>query len=430
MSVYVIREHSRLPDELHPEVRKDQQQSKRLFDWEEHPYDGGSPSYRANFHIGAEWFDENNALVVLPKKGLENLDWATMLMRCFDAEAGSEDGLGEIYKIDFSQPRIKTDAHRGLLTPLLVAHFLNSVRKVIDKGLKQGPIVLEENLRKVRGRIIFVKNLRHNLLVGRDDRVYCRFVEHSTNIFENRLLKTALIFCERICKRMVLHGSHGAYEFVNCLNKCMAAFSDVDGNVDRRALLTTKRSKLFREYDEATRLAKMILRRFEYNIDEASKEESDVPPFEIDMSLLYEHYVLALLRKAYGGKIKYQARVRTGYPDFLYADDSCPQILDTKYKPRYENGSMCLDDIRQLAGYARDRTVLTKLNVPKERQSTSVIPCVVIYPGEEGDVYVSDADINPALPPSKQMSARDVNGIVEYYLLKIDLPIIQHNNGK
>ena len=38
--------------------------------------------------------------------------------------------------------------------------------------------------------------------------------------------------------------------------------------------------------------------------------------FWIDMSLLYEHYVLGALRKAYGPKILYQANVTTGKLDF------------------------------------------------------------------------------------------------------------------
>ena len=35
------------------------------------------------------------------------------------------------------------------------------------------------------------------------------------------------------------------------------------------------------------------------------------------MSLLYGHYVLGLLKKAYGDSIKYQVSGYTGCPDFL-----------------------------------------------------------------------------------------------------------------
>ena len=121
------------------------------------------------------------------------------------------------------------------------------------------------------------------------------------------------------------------------LNGCLAAFTEVDDRVELWEVRRCKRNKLYREYEEAVKLAKMILRRYDNSIDRASAEEHALPAFWIDMSLLYEHYVLGALRKAYGPKILYQANVTTGKPDFLYVDEARPLILDTKYKPRYRN---------------------------------------------------------------------------------------------
>ena len=144
------------------------------------------------------------------------------------------------------------------------------------------------------------------------------------------------------------------------LNGCLAAFAEVDDRVELWEVRRCKRNKLYREYEEAVKLAKMILRRYDNSIDRASAEEHAIPAFWIDMSLLYEHYVLGALRKAYGPKILYQANVTTGKPDFLYVDGERPLILDTKYKPRYGAGTFDVEDIRQLAGYARDRKALKK----------------------------------------------------------------------
>ena len=105
------------------------------------------------------------------------------------------------------------------------------------------------------------------------------------------------------------------------LNGCLAAFAEVDDRVELWEVRRCKRNKLYREYEEAVKLAKMILRRYDNSIDRASAEEHAIPAFWIDMSLLYEHYVLGALRKAYGSKIVYQANVTTGKPDFLYADE-------------------------------------------------------------------------------------------------------------
>ena len=141
------------------------------------------------------------------------------------------------------------------------------------------------------------------------------------------------------------------------------------------------------------------------------------------MSLLYEHYVLGALRKAYGPKILYQAKAATGYPDFLFKDTSQPMILDTKYKLRYDGaGKPCTDDIRQLAGYARDRCVLRKLGVvEKEAQDASIIPCVIIYPGVEGELS-REGPIEGAKTPKEQ--AREADGLVGFHFMRVALPRI------
>ena len=169
------------------------------------------------------------------------------------------------------------------------------------------------------------------------------------------------------------------------LNGCLAAFTEVDDRVELWEVRRCKRNKLYREYEEAVKLAKMILRRYDNSIDRASAEEHAIPAFWIDMSLLYEHYVLGALRKAYGPKILYQENVATGKPDFLYVDEECLLILDTKYKPRYGAGTLDVDDIRQIAGYARDRKVLKRLGIQEaEGQDLAVVPCVIIYPAIRG----------------------------------------------
>ena len=61
-------------------------------------------------------------------------------------------------------------------------------------------------------------------------------------------------------------------------------------------------------YEAAIKVAKLILRHFDYSIDKASDETQEVRPFCIDMPRLYEMYVLSLLRKAYGDQIQFQVK--------------------------------------------------------------------------------------------------------------------------
>mgnify|MGYP000317343951 CR=1 FL=1 len=65
---------------------------------------------------------------------------------------------------------------------------------------------------------------------------------------------------------------------------------------------------MFNEYSEAVRLAKLILRRYDFSISKTSTEDDNILPFTLDMSLLYEHYVYGLLHDAYGDKVLYQVK--------------------------------------------------------------------------------------------------------------------------
>ena len=142
-----------------------------------------------------------------------------------------------------------------------------------------------------------------------------------------------------------------------------------------------KHHKIFKEYDDAIKLAQMILHRYDYSITNiTTAEEEYCPVFWIDMAMLYEHYVLGLLREAYGSKIHYQVHGHTGYPDFICYS---PQVvMDTKYIPRFEYGNLDTYIVRQLSGYSRDKWVF-----PTKPESN--IPCVVIYPveGEEENPF-------------------------------------------
>lgn len=115
-----------------------------------------------------------------------------------------------------------------------------------------------------------------------------------------------------------------------------------------------------------------------------------------------------------------------GKPDFLYVDAECPLILDTKYKPRYGAGMFDNEDIRQLAGYARDRKVLKRLGIPKtEEQDSAVVPCVIIYP-ETRDVDVKfDGSHSPI--DQVRLEVAPIGEFVGFYRMGFSLPVLKFN---
>lgn len=168
-----IQEHERLNVE-----QCDRYEKLTLVRWDK-PTECDPWGYYASYVIGAEWIDNEEALVVTAKKGMENIDFLTMFMTCFTTDLSVE-SFAKIYNIDCEAPAIYAPSLKGVLSPLIVLHFLGVVSRI--KSLKKDYVHYSENLKKVRGHIKVMKNERKNIVAKRFDRVYCDYEEYTADI--------------------------------------------------------------------------------------------------------------------------------------------------------------------------------------------------------------------------------------------------------
>ena len=75
MEVHRIQEHDRLPECFRPDCWMEAFSDKHLFKWMVSS-EGRRGEYSAYYRIGAEWVDDERALVVAPKAGMEEIDWS------------------------------------------------------------------------------------------------------------------------------------------------------------------------------------------------------------------------------------------------------------------------------------------------------------------------------------------------------------------
>ena len=414
MKSILIQEHERLCIE-----QNDMYDNLSLVRWDK-PMEHDPWGYYASYIIGAEWIDDKEALVVTTKRGMEEIDFLTMFMTCFSSDVSVE-SFAEIYNIDCEAPVIHAPSLKGVLSPLIVLHFLGIVSRI--KSLKKGYVHYSENLKKVKGHIQVMKNERKNIASKRFDRVFCDFDEYTVDIPENRLIKKALLFSSQILRIITENHSIGN-RCKMMLSKSLALFENVSAEVQIKEVSLIKGHKLFSEYNEAVRLAKLILRRYDYSISKTSSLDENVPPFTLNMSLLYEHYVYGLLNEAYGNKISYQFKGKTGFPDFLYSATGFKAILDTKYIPKYESSSLDNNVIRQLSGYSRDIPILRHLGYEDINEESPIpnVPCIIIYP-KEGNVVR-----NPFMKKNlRDLCTKPVRKLARFYKICIPLPVMGSN---
>jgi 5-methylcytosine-specific restriction enzyme subunit McrC len=369
----------------------------------------------ASYYIGIDWIkikdceqqDFTKHLIIYPKKN-ENLDYVRMFVHCLKHPEISK-FLKDSYHCDFRKPLIKLETNDWELTPFIIVHFLALTEKITKQGLKKNYVVTEENLSsKIKGKIIFSQQLKKNIIAKREDRVYCCYQEYSVNCLENRLLKKALLFVQRYSVRHLTEYK----ELIQKANRLLSYFENISEEISYPEIKRIKVNALYKEYVETIDLAKKILQHFGYSYKKADSNtlDKELPPFWIDMSKLFELYVYSLLKEGYKDcHIEYQEGTRNQKTDFLFVSNEEQMILDTKYKPQY-NAKYEMEDIRQLSGYARTKSILNKISMKDDGQ---VVDCVIIYPNNE----------KPDTFNGRELKEEKMSDFTKFYKCGIRLPV-------
>lgn len=339
--------------------------------------EGRAFNVKVGYFVGVDWIDKKNALYIAPKLNKEDkeVDFIKMLFSALRHPEVSKE-IDELVKVKWDSEPIEIEQNQDLLTPFLVVEFLTVLKTIVRKGLKKSYYKVEENLYgKVKGKIQVSKTIKQNLAQNKNLHTFCAYDEFGVNNIENRLLKKALSFVKRYLPNypQLINNSdiQNTYNFIN------PAFIDVSDKIALNEIKYTKNNAFFKEYKEAIRLAKLILKRFGYNISNTSKTTIQTPPFWIDMTKLFELYVLGLLKDRFNADVDFQFKPDGGNElDFILKAKGFEMVIDTKYKSHWKNNPVHAD-VRQVSGYARLKSVYNHLGFT---DFNKVIDTLIIYP--------------------------------------------------
>lgn len=366
----------------------------------------------SSYYIGLSEINGQH-IQVLPK--LENLDFMSLFSFALLYQPSSE-YFSSCYDINWEKEIYASTELYNILTPLLVMQYLNILDKLVGKGLKRDYITIEENLHsKIRGKLRPIANWRKNEIKKKEDYFFCQYQVFSANIPVNRLLKKALDISILLLGNMRSRSRNmTGLAFLSSKMKLIEAFKNIDSNVRLESIRNYKFDKLNMYYSEAIKLAKCIIRHQDNALTDGSGKKK-VPLFWIDMSRLYEVYVLGILQTHYPNNILFQVKGSYGTQcDYLHIGEGI--VLDAKYKLWYSsyNGrrshvDSMIADIREISAYARDERFLNLMN-----NNVSTPKCVIIHPGEE--------TTNLGAVLSDSVKNNKVEGYRDFYRLSIDLP--------
>lgn len=373
---------------------------------------GDDGSWWSSYYIGMTEINGEH-LEVQPK--WENLDFMSLFSFALSYQPSSE-YFSSCYDINWDKEVVASTELYNILTPLLVMQYLNVLDKLVSRGLKRDYITVEENLHsKIRGKLKPVANWRKNELKKKEDYFYCQYQVFSSDIPINRLLRKALDISLLLLGNVRSRSSNmTGLAFLSSKLKLVETFRSIGSNVRPESIRNCKFDKLNVHYAEAVRLAKCIVRHQENTLHDGSGMKK-VPLFWIDMSRLYEVYVLGLLQANYPGQILFQ--VKGSYDtqcDYLHVGEGI--VLDAKYKLWYasENGrrshaAAMIADVREVSAYARDERFLSLMN----KKVVSPI-CIIVHPDEESTKLELELSVS--------VKNNKIDGYRDFYRLGIDLP--------
>jgi 5-methylcytosine-specific restriction enzyme subunit McrC len=363
------------------------------------------------YFIGLDWLEVNKtALHVVSKinDDSQEVDFVNMLFSALKHPDISKD-IKELFVVKWNQPTIEITQKQDLLTPFLVVEFISLLKQIVRKGLKKSYYKIEQNLQgRVKGKVQVSKTIKQNLVKNKNLYTYCSFDEFGINNKENRLLKKAVQFIKRYLPTYTKLIDHR--DLQNTFNYINPAFVGVSDTIDITEIKNTKTNVFYKEYEQALHLAKLILKRFGYNISNTVKETVQSPPFWIDMTKLFELYVLGLLKDRFHNQVKFQFKHYGNELDYLLNTEHYQMVIDAKYKLKYISGKHDTD-IRQVSGYARLKKVYEDLN----KNQGDVIDCLIIHPDQNGLDNLLEVNL-------KQKEVKHYNDV---YKLGVKLPLVK-----
>jgi len=407
--------------EVCPYILKKDRQGNPVYPFEIKRTNEGEVCLQAGYYIGALWLVKHQKFVYIePKMNKKQIaegspaqeEWAEIdyLKMLLSITGLDPKDTQDLIKIYWDEPPITIEQQKDTLTPFLMVQFLLLLKRIVRKGLKKSYYTVEENLNsRIKGKIQLAKHLKQNVFKNKLTAHVCRYQEFGMDSLENRFLKKVLQFIISFKNTHPNYFAGNDKSIIELITYCSPYFELISEEINIENLKKLTPNTFFKEYEEAIRIGKHILKRFSYNITETTLQKIAIPPFWIDMPKLFELYVYKKLQEQFGGREEVLYHFIADYTelDFLLNTSEYKMVIDAKYKPIYED-SRVIDDIRQVSGYARLEAVYNEFKIEENK----LIDCLIIY---------------PSLEENKELNFKKLDTIKNYakiYKQGISIPLI------
>ncbi len=259
---------------------------------------------------------------------------------------------------------------------VFISAFLKEMEKLLKKGIKHFYSTVEENQKYLKGRLLFNKNLRNNLV--HRERFFVQYDEFKSDIPQNRILKSALIYL-KIRSRSVKNISR----IINFLHLFEEVKTSI--NIEKDLQKMNGQNRLFTHYDIVLKWAKVFLLNKSFTSYKGNHLNTAIL---FPMEVLFESYVTHRIKQTFPS-LEITAQDRKHFlvndlnlrrdkfrlrPDIVIKSEGMITVADTKWKMINQNLSkrnynISQSDMYQLYAYGK-----------KYQTSNENVQLVLIYP--------------------------------------------------
>jgi len=332
---------------------------------------------KLNQYVGLIEFDKDKYIEILPKiyadencEGINIKEGRKILTKLFMVYLGIDPKDVNFANLNYGEYP---------LLDIFIAVFLNEISKIIKQGLKKKYIKVRKNSNYLKGRLLIPENIKKNRF--NQTKFFIEYEELSTDIAENRILKTTLNYLNKHAKQPLLR-----QKIANLLfDLDEVSFSS---NI-AKDLQSIHIDRTFSHYDYAIRIAKIFLSKFSFsNVIQNNDRREEMLSFLFDMNKLFESYVAFILKTKYKCPIITQksdlylaydynskSKIFGIIPDIYLETNKKIYIYDTKWKKISNNKGdnnygISQNDIYQMLAYA----------IRYSREKKKPVEIYLIYP--------------------------------------------------
>lgn len=354
---------------------------------------------KTGYFIGVDWIEKHvKHTNVQPKLNFDKdgdnyleVDYFKMLINSLK-HIETAKLISDLIIVKWDDPQIEIKQKDDMFTPFIIIDFLNVVKAIVKKGIKKSYYKTTKTLNgRIKGKMLVKQTMNMHLSKGNMLHNVCSYDEFGIDNKENRLLKKAIEYIKQyMLASPLMKNAHAVSDMISYVSP---AFDRVSSNIKVSEIKQMKSNTLFKEYDNGIRLAKMIIKRFAYNISNTAQKKILTPPFWIDMPMLFELHVLSMLKDCFGNDVDYHLSTYGNELDFLLDSGEIQMVVDSKYIPRWK-WDIVHENVRQVSGYARLNKVYNHL----EKTYPESVDCLIIYPdNKDGKSSIESKDFTDDL---------------------------------